>query len=127
MHTIVEDAVHIYTLTIAFLHNARIGTPPLASTLRVKERSGDTYYIWRREFSEAAAEPILPANPTMPVAICTHKKGTKLWRVKLSSGEELTLLDKGDVWDIVWDADLSPLVFTNKRQERSRSQGDTRI
>lgn len=127
IHTTAEDAVCIYTLTIAYLFNARIGGPSSASTLRVKERSGNTFYIWRREFSEVTEEPIVPATLTAPVAVCSHKKGTKLWRVKLISGEELTLLDKGDVWDIVWDADIPPLAFIKKRQGRSRTRGNQRM
>lgn len=33
-----DDAIHVYTLTIAYLHNARIGSFIPVSTLHVKEK-----------------------------------------------------------------------------------------
>jgi hypothetical protein len=114
-----EEAIHLYLLATAYLHDAIIGTPGLNSSLRAREWSGLSFSIW--EQVESSAEEKHNASAA-PVALCTYKQKTKTWKVKLRSGEELTLLDNGSVWDIPRNGGMIPLSCIPKQQRSRRKK-----
>ena len=114
-----EDALEVYLIAMAYLHDATIGSSSLASTLYVRGWSGITFSIWRRDESAAEEEPSAPAAP---VALCTYNKKTRTWKVELRSGEKLTLLDEGKVWGIPGQGGMTPLNRTPKQQHPTRKK-----
>jgi hypothetical protein len=90
------DAIHIYSLTVAYLHDAKIGKSDLTNTLYAKEMWGGVFHIWSHD-------PTKQKQSIFPVAVCSYKSATQIWKIELASGETLTLCDKGNVWDIIVD------------------------
>jgi len=82
------DALHIYVLTLAYLHGLEIGNEGPTKALHVQEISPHRFSIWQGE-------------PPAKVAVCIYNPVAQTWRVKLVSGESLTLLDKGHIWELV--------------------------
>jgi hypothetical protein len=82
---------------LAYLHDAQIDNLSHASALYAQEISPASFYIWY------AGMPHRADCPNAPVAVCTYMEKTKMWKVELLSGEVLTLIDKGKVWEIVKD------------------------
>jgi uncharacterized membrane protein len=74
-HAFSEDALSVYTLVVAYLHNAKISDFGLTSARYVRE--------------------------VAPLATCIYNEVAQTWKVALRSGETLTLRDQGDVWDFV--------------------------
>jgi hypothetical protein len=91
------SAIQMYTLTVAYLHDAPIDNLSHASALYAQEISPASFYIWYEGMPNRAD------RPDAPVAICTYMEKIKMWTVELLSGEVLTLIDKGKVWEIVKD------------------------
>jgi hypothetical protein len=114
-----EDAIQLYLLATAYLHDATIGSSSLTSTLYTREWSGTTFCIWRRTDSAAEEKPRAPAAP---VALCTYQKKTKSWEVELRSGETLTLLDEGEVWEIPGQGGMIPLCRIPKQKRPGRKK-----
>ena len=88
-HAFSEDALSVYTLAVAYLHNAKISDFGLTSARYVREVAPHTFCIWHREQNMA------------PLATCIYNEVAQTWKVELRSGETLTLRDQGDVWDFV--------------------------
>jgi len=93
-----EDALRVYMLANAYLYDALIGNFSMTSNLVAKEKREGVFHIWCQEQSSVSEEPIIP--PKL-MAACTYSHETKTWKVTLSNGEKLTLLDNGNVWDVV--------------------------
>jgi hypothetical protein len=89
--------MQIYTLTLAYLHDAQIDNLGRVSAVYTEEISPTCFYIWYKE------QPHGSDRPNAPAAICTYIETAKIWKVELISGEVLTLIDKGKVWEIVKD------------------------
>ena len=109
-HASAADAISVYALTVAYLHNARISNLGLVSARGVEEEevAPDIFYIWDREQHIA------------PLAICIYSEVGQTWKVELSSGETLTLRDQGDVWDFVKPEKSLP---NGKRKNVARRRG----
>jgi hypothetical protein len=90
-----KDALRLYALTMAYLYDEEIGNEGSTSAVQVQEISSDLFHIWQGE------PPAGPKQSITPVAVCTYNQATLTWKVKLSSGESLTLLDKQNVWEVV--------------------------
>lgn len=90
----VQDAIQVYTLTIAFLHDAKIHNHGPITPVCAKEVKQAVYYIWSRERPPRSKQRIAP------VAVCSYDNAARTWEVELITGETLTLVDKGTVWDV---------------------------
>jgi hypothetical protein len=77
-----RDAIHLYSLAVAYLHDARIGKSDLSSTVCAKEMWGGVFHIWSHESTKQN-------QSIFPVAVCAHKPDQQLWKVELTSGETL--------------------------------------
>ncbi len=96
-HVSPEDAIRIYALSVSYLHDAEIGNGGTAIPIHVNEMAPDIFYIRSREQYDKQG------SRTAPLAICLYNNGAKIWKTELISGETLTLVDKGDVWEVVKD------------------------
>src|SRR5688572_12855290 len=92
------DALHIYAITRAYLYGAKIGNEGSTKALHVQEISPDRFFIWQRK----------PPAKQSQVDVCTYNPVDKTWNVKLASGERLTLLDKGHIWELVEETKKKP-------------------
>jgi len=111
-----EDALRVYILADAYFYDTLIGNFSLESNLFAKEKRAGVFQIWRQEDSSVPDEPVIP--PKL-MAVCTYSHDTKTWKVSLSNGEKLTLIDNGNVWDIVVPSQNYP----TKRQRRRTNAG----
>jgi hypothetical protein len=96
-HVSSEDAIRIYALSISYLHDAQIDNDGYAHALHVKEMALDIFYIWSRDQHDKQG------SRSAPLAICRYNRVAQTWKAELISGETLTLLDKGSVWEVVKD------------------------
>jgi hypothetical protein len=90
-----KDALRLYALTIAYLHNAEMGNEGSTSAIEIREISPTLFHIWQGEY------PAAPKQAMVPTAICTYNQTAQTWKVELHSGESLTLLDNQNVWELV--------------------------
>jgi hypothetical protein len=90
-----KAAIDVYTLTVAYLQDAKIHNLGPVAAVRAEEVAPDRFFIWH----------VAPANRQTSdeflAALCTHNRPSRIWTVELSSGQKLNLLDKGDTWEIV--------------------------
>ena len=110
-----EDAILVYLIAIAYLHETEISGQKEAHAWRAKEMWRGVFYIWPRT-------PYADRGDTVPTAMCTYKKVQSQWKVAVRSGERLTLYDSGPVWDIAEDAEKQVTTKKAKRYSRGRTQ-----
>jgi len=88
-------AIHVYTLTIAYLQDAQIGNDGLINAMKAEEVTPNYFYIWHLETSHESRW-----FDTLAAA-CTYNEAAQVWTVQLISGETMRLQDKGDLWELV--------------------------
>jgi hypothetical protein len=119
MHTAkasADDAVRIYVLTIAYLHDAKFDIDAVSNTMRVREMSSNLFYIWRQ------AQHDQPRGGVPLVARCRYFGELQAWQIELLSGETLILLDSGSVWELVSKAKLASLITKKTIRQRDRQR-----
>jgi hypothetical protein len=99
-----EEAIHIYAIAIAYLHDAKIDNSGPVTARFAQEVAPGIFHIGGKAQRERAKR----GRPIAPVAKCTYDPLAQTWKVELISGETLTLLDKGKFWDIVENEQTLP-------------------
>jgi len=117
------DAIHVYLLALAYLHDVRIGDPSTDSTWYARKKWVGVFYIWQRTqpLDQETSIALVPVGN--PVAMCIYKKAKKMWKVDLGNGENLTLYDSGNVWEI--DPVEKPLAPKKRTRNQDRKRRTT--
>jgi hypothetical protein len=102
------DVIEIYTLAIAYLHNASFDVEAVGNTVYVREMVSNLFYIWQQQEYEAHRDA------AFPLAKCMYNQRLRRWKVELLSGETLDLLDKGSIWERLSDEDMERI--RNRKQ-----------
>ncbi len=84
------DATEIYALTMAYLYDVICDITAISQPIHIMEMSPNVFCVWGQDVEQCS-----------PIAICTYGQVEKIWTTRLMTGEKLTLLDKGSVWDVV--------------------------
>jgi hypothetical protein len=122
-----DEAVSVYILATAYLHNTQIDNLIPANRLHVQEKWASVFYIWRRDESSTQDDQPVETPPSAPIAMCIYKPARKIWTVELSSGEKLAIRDKGTTWDIVGEVEKKPergVVKRGMRWYRAKGHSD---
>lgn len=90
----IADAINMYALAIAYLRSDKFDTDMVANTMRIVEVSPRVFYFWRRESLDRHK------GGSTPDAVCTSNKTGNRWQVNLGKKEQLTLVDRGSVWEL---------------------------
>ena len=85
-----EDAIEVYTFTMAYLFDASCDIAAISQTIHIMEMSPNVFYFWGQDVEQCS-----------PIAICTYGQAEKIWTIRLMTDEKLTLLNMGSIWEVV--------------------------
>lgn len=110
-----KDAIEVYALAIAYVHHAQFNPTAIVNMMHVKEITVGTFHFWWKQRYDNKQDG------ASPVVVCVYNNKTRSWKVQLPTGEQLTLHDKGNVWELAKEHQLGT-AKSSRRATSARSK-----